>query len=312
MSNKKALIINTTLEKWNDIISLNQEFLKHFIFRGQANSEWSLQTSLERLIDKNHLNSLICPQYCEIYESKMLREFMWKYPLYEKNIIPDQTDYVEWLSLMQHYGAPTRLLDFTYSLYVALFMCLDDSQSSYSCLWAINKTYLNEHLLHLYLKSKNLISGGASQPELEHFAHLTANKEINSCSIKSPKNVIIINPNICNERLSIQQGLFLMPTNISCSFQENLNNTIETSQWEVEEINLPVKNLLDYGYTEQAKSINSDIIFQFKIKIPHKFKYELCNILRQMNITSETIYPGIVGMAKSLSRIHLYSEEYSK
>lgn len=312
MSKQKALIINTTLERWNDVISLNQEFLKHFIFRGQANYDWPLQTSLERMVAKHHGRSINCPTYCEMYERKMLKEFIWKYPLYEKSIIPDKTDWIEWLSLMQHYGAPTRLLDFTYSLYVALFMCLDDFQSDYCCLWALNKTYLNHHLMHLYLDSKNLTSGTATQSELEFFAHQKANEEIYSGDFKSPKHILVINPNICNERLSIQQGLFLMPTNISCSFQDNLNSSIENSKWEVETIEIPVVNLLNYGYTEEGKSLNGDIIFQFRIKIHHKFKYELCNLLKQMNITAETIYPGITGMAKSLSMIYLHSDEYTK
>jgi hypothetical protein len=28
---------------------------------------------------------------------------------------PDQDDWLEWIALMQHYGAPTRFLDWTYS-----------------------------------------------------------------------------------------------------------------------------------------------------------------------------------------------------
>lgn len=312
MSKKKALIVSTTLERWNDVISLNQEFLKHFIFRGQANYKWSLQTSLERMVAKNHKNAYLCPQYCEIYEGRMLKEFMWKFPLYERNMIPEKNDYVEWLSLMQHYGAPTRLLDFTYSLYVALFMCLDGFQDDYCCLWAINRTFLSQHLLRLYLKSNNQTSGSATHYVLEQFAHSKANKEISTCSFKSEKNVLLINPNICNERLSIQQGLFLMPTNISCSFEDNLDAIIETSDWDIEKMEIPVLDLLNYGYTEEGKSLNRDSIFLFKIKIPLKFKYELGNLLHQMNITAETIYPGIEGMAKSLARIYLHSDEYTK
>lgn len=32
-------------------------------------------------------------------------------------------DSIEWLSLMQHYGAQTRILDFIYLVYVALYCC---------------------------------------------------------------------------------------------------------------------------------------------------------------------------------------------
>lgn len=34
----KNLVITTTLETWNDLISLNQKFLNKFVFREQADS----------------------------------------------------------------------------------------------------------------------------------------------------------------------------------------------------------------------------------------------------------------------------------
>src|SRR5580704_15740200 len=49
---------------------------------------------------------------------------------------------LSWLAAMQHYGAPTRLLDFTYSPYVALYFALrnrnDNEAESDAEVWAIN------------------------------------------------------------------------------------------------------------------------------------------------------------------------------
>lgn len=44
----KRAFIETKIQEWNDLFLLNQKFMSNFIFRGQANSEWSLRTSLER------------------------------------------------------------------------------------------------------------------------------------------------------------------------------------------------------------------------------------------------------------------------
>lgn len=41
---------------------------------------------------------------------------------------PKATDYMEWLALMQHYGAPTRLLDWTYSFWGAVLFAIQDAE----------------------------------------------------------------------------------------------------------------------------------------------------------------------------------------
>ena len=108
----KRAFIETKIQEWNDLFLLNQKFMSNFIFRGQANSEWSLRTSLERLIENHHPTPSRDKALYYIYESEMIKEFKWKFPSYEKNLIPKDGELIEWLSIMQHFGAPTRLLDF--------------------------------------------------------------------------------------------------------------------------------------------------------------------------------------------------------
>ena len=79
---------------------------------------------------------------------------------------------------------------------------------------------------------------------------------------------------------------------VFCSFFE-----IEDSILEV-----PVKDLLDFSY---IKGVDFRNLVLFKIIIPKKFKWELTLLLNQMNITAETLYPGLSGLAKSLSVLQL-------
>jgi hypothetical protein len=51
---------------------------------------------------------------------------------------------------------------------------------------------------------------------------------------------------------------------------------------------------VDHSYGQQTVSV-------LKLEIPKTLKYGLSTLLRQMNITSETMYPGLDGLARSMS-----------
>src|SRR5580765_1521733 len=74
-----------------------------WIFKGHACEEWSLSTTLERTVsDRFKLDLLGAWKW----ERRLSREFMRKARGFLSDP-PSDTDYMEWLALMQHYGAPT-------------------------------------------------------------------------------------------------------------------------------------------------------------------------------------------------------------
>jgi hypothetical protein len=79
-----------------------------------------LKTTLERACESYDIPL----EKARVIEDILLRNFMRKYHHYSQHI-PDRGNTLEWLSVMQHYGAPTRLLDFTYSVYVAAYFALE-------------------------------------------------------------------------------------------------------------------------------------------------------------------------------------------
>lgn len=288
--------IETTIENWNDFFLLHQRFLARFVFRGQSNSEWKLETALERLINRlhpiNHLDD-ITPAY---YEKRMIEEFIWKYPLYKNENIPTKDEYVEWLALMQHYGSPTRMLDFSHSIFVALFMAIDGCSVEKSAIWGLNSTTLRLKIFEHYQTEHN--TNIAVGNELENYIYERANKAINSSMRTDPleKELYIVEPNICNERLNRQQGLFVIPSNIRITFEDILSELINKQQI----ISVPVSELIEYSNSRSGIHSQSGILL-LKINIPKRLNLELTKILKQMNITAETLYPGIEGLAKSMS-----------
>ncbi len=114
-------VTGQTIPSWNSFMQLcNAEFTDRWHFRGVLDN-WALETALERAARDWRIPMNDLPEI----EKALLREFKRAYPPDESTLSPDDNDTLGWLALMQHHGAPTRLLDWTYSLFVAAFFALD-------------------------------------------------------------------------------------------------------------------------------------------------------------------------------------------
>ena len=106
-------------------------------FRGLPDGSWLLKPSLEREV----IDRLGCePARMSRVEADLLREFRRHYRRYSTSV-PDEQDMMEWWSIMQHYGAPTRLLDFSYSFWIGAHFAVDDldpSRTRTCAIWAFD------------------------------------------------------------------------------------------------------------------------------------------------------------------------------
>lgn len=108
-----------------------------WLYRGQANAGWNLQPSIQR-------------GYTPQQEHYLTNEFRVR-ARSRYTDCPGNADYPAWLALMQHYGLPTRLMDWTYSPLVAAFFALHPDYTTSeqaprcdACVWALAADKLNE------------------------------------------------------------------------------------------------------------------------------------------------------------------------
>lgn len=256
---------------WTDVVRIASDYPFH-IFRGQGDSGWVLEPSLHRAIRARSYHD-----DCDIIEYALLRAFKRGIRRYISEL-PLEDDYVGWLSLMQHYGTPTRLLDFTQSYYVAAYFALISAQRD-SALWIADLDFL-------------LRSAGLSRPEGRHgiksdwqplandaantFLSTRLSDALSAAGENSELGVVPVEPFQQHDRLSTQQGLFLMPLDALGTIESNLRPVINRRH-------APMK----------------------KVILREQLREDGLKHLREMNITAETLFPGIDGFARSLLHTQL-------
>jgi hypothetical protein len=222
------------------------------------NFDWPLATSLERLEVQN-----LAPRA----ERSLLTSFKRRAHHYLSDL-PGPDDSLEWLALMQHHGAPTRLLDWTRSPYVALFFALEAARdpNGYCALWAIDLNWCRQ-------RSRQVVEQRLYR-NLNPQESLGNAKVFNQVFLEAAIEFVApLQPFRMNERLTIQQGLFLCPGSSETSFMNNLKG-------------------LDEGIVLR-RSLH-------KLRIPRQLRSEVLKALAKMNIGRATLFPGLDGFAQSL------------
>ena len=121
------------IRSWDDFLATIRTLNGEWIFRGQR-EDWKLKSRLERSCEDYKIKLKKAPGI----EYQLVRDFRRRYQGNDSQVVADDTLYC--LALMQHHGAPTRLLDWTYSPYVAVFFALESSGQS-GVVWCMEATW---------------------------------------------------------------------------------------------------------------------------------------------------------------------------
>ena len=250
------LRVNTWLELQNALFENTwqpplQRFRSNFVFRGSPRASHGLETSLQT-------------GGFEAHERHLLTSFR-KYAL--RNAV--HGDWVwNWLSLAKHHGLPTRLLDWTYSPYVALHFATHDFRhfDEDAAIWCVDYRSTNE-LLPKELKKF------AESEDVNILTTEMLNRVATSLQeyddLAKHDFVVFFEPPSLDERIVNQFALFSLPSSATMSLE---------------------KLLL------QREAAHRRII------IPAALKWEIRDKLDQANITERVLFPGLDGLSQWLKR----------
>ena len=173
------------------------------------------------------------------------------------------------MALAQHHGAPTRLLDWSYSPYVALHFVTSDltAYERDGVIWAVNYVEVHRHLpkkLRGVLSEERsnaftveMLEGAVSSlPELE--------------KLSGDDFALFLEPPSLDQRIVNQFSIFSLMSRPNTRFD----------CW------------LEQAHPDLAR----------RIIIPAELKWEARDKLDQANITERVLFPGLDGLARWLKR----------
>jgi hypothetical protein len=279
-------VLALRLNSWRDTRILVDQ-LPGWTFRGQQNAAWPLTTTLQRAGEQDHYGTGFLVSAVEI---QIMEEFKRRAHHFLP-APPQPEDLIEWMALIQHFGGPTRLLDFTKSFYIAAFFAVEKA-STECAVWCIN------HDAMARAAGPVPVPGTVPYWQTVHEterAIRTAQEVISRYPPSTESFVYEVHPFRVNERLAVQQGLFLCPACVDVSFVQSLAGTFGLTDSAFLE---PKIEIIYQPATHTRKLFEKAAAI--KVLLPQSFQYDVLDDLWKMNISAASLFPGLDGFARSL------------
>jgi hypothetical protein len=296
--------VEIELDGWSEFVA---EFAfddaANWIFRGQSDYGWGLGTSLQRAFNKA---GIFDPTHRVHVENSAIGFFKDRSALHLPST-PQDNDLLGWLAIMQHYGAPTRLQDWTLSPFVAAYFAYREDREHDAALWAI----------HAYYCRRAAVPGAISQP-WDHLGAFEADYEDPATGGKvtvvrsvhetqgEHENEILreavrvgrgwpvpMLPFNADARMTAQQSAFLVAT--KTDFLVDALRDKDT--WPPQAKAHPFAEDLARRVAITPLSEPHELIK--RVRLPYAWRDQALRTLRRMGITEDTMFPGIDGAGRA-------------
>ncbi|HEY0591415.1 MAG TPA: FRG domain-containing protein [Thermoanaerobaculia bacterium] len=224
-----------------------------YLFRGSSTHPGDLRTSIQRTRLEKHEHHLL----------KHFRKYGQRTPVSGDSVW-------NWLALAKHHGLPTRLLDWTYSPFVALHFATAAPAKFHlpGSVWCVDFAKANDLLppdVRRLLDDEEALNFTAEM--LDRLARSLPQFD----RIGASEFVLFFEPPSLDERIVNQFALFSVPSTVRLDLEEFFSTHPEILR---------------------------------RIVFPAELKWEIRDKLDQANVTERVLFPGLDGLAAWLARYY--------
>jgi hypothetical protein len=233
------------------------------LFRGQSCAGWALQPSLARELVGSTMNWFQVAQL----EHEMMNRF-WRDG--HRDLEPGVSSKKRAISLnswplMRHYGAPTRVLDWSLSPYVALYFAVEQRWEEDGALWWFRASTAENLMTRRF---------GAKYKNYERLLFETGDDQA-----------------------------FVGSTALAMLFTYELHLTIQRMGSQQSMFTVCLDPMADHAHVLEEFASYGDGPHHGKLIVPKELKPELLRELQLMNVTGKAMFPGLDGLGRTLTEL---------
>jgi FRG domain len=262
------------VERWQDFEPVVERATERIgqgliLYRGQTDSSWRLRPSLLRGIAEADTREA-AERLHEVEKASVYRFRQQSHHHLKASVLPPDLEdlegfhvYVKWLTLMQHYSAPTRLLDWSASPFVALYFAVEDTGPEDGAVWFFDVSSVDAY----YAAKTNALQEKQPIDYTKLKRDLLLQKE-------PVEQLYCVQTKLLSEREIAQQGSFTLSRDVTRCHDDLIWNACQREG-------------------KQAPACG-------KLVIPAAKKPEILGRLRRLNVSASTLFPGADGLGRAL------------
>ena len=275
-----------------------------FLYRGISSNTYSLIPSVFR---KSHQIDISINFHIDndkytafASEKEILKDFIASACAY-LTLDPASNSYYRWAEYAQHYGVPTRYLDWTENPLVALYFACKNNKPDYhdkddlggknAAVWMLHL----QHYRRFISQADDLLRG--NNPKISYTIAEAVNQIYNdNCPFRYP---VIYRPYYSDPRMSAQSSMFMVWGKEEQPFDSFFSEANEMRS-----------NKKPSGGRVWYAGQDDEIIFKFNID---RFcKQSLLRELESCGISEKTLFPGLDGIGRYIEMKYRFDIEEAK